>query len=271
MAFNVENRIHYSKLTTMSEDIIAEQGDIRQLTTDLVASTSVGNPRSPQSLPRQRDTHRTIRGPGHISNQSSWAGVVGTSAIEDAQSKANTVSVVATYSSGSESNADVVDTFSRSVDGAPLPLNGEDILLVDEVDVFFGADFYGQTYNQVAEIENPLVVKFMWKLWKCRKEKLCLYLVKRWPEYIALQQRFKDWTLQVEKEVRKMIADVAEFNDPPYEVDGVNLRIGYSVVDSIEWDLTFGYRTAFAYLYEAERDRLRGAKLDGVLRRALCL
>ena len=272
VAFNVENRIHYSKLTTMSEDIIAEQGDIRQLTTNLVTSTSIGNPRSPQSLPRQRDAHRTIKGPGHISNESSWAGVVGTSAIADEQSKANTVSVVTTYSSGSESNADVVDTFSKSVDGAPLPLNGEDILLVDEVDVFFGPDFYGQTYNQVAEIENPLVVKFMRKLWKCRKEKLWLSLVKRWPEYIALQQRFKDWTLQVEKEVRNMIADVTdEFNDPPYEVDGVNLRIGYSVVDSIEWDLTFGYRTAFAYLYEAEREKLRGAKLDGVLRRALCL
>jgi hypothetical protein len=28
--------------------------------------------------------------------------------------------------------------------------DGDEILLVDEVNVFFGSDFYGQTHNQVA-------------------------------------------------------------------------------------------------------------------------
>jgi hypothetical protein len=31
----------------------------------------------------------------------------------------------------------------------------EEVLLVDEVDVFFCSEFYGQTYNQVVQLREP--------------------------------------------------------------------------------------------------------------------
>lgn len=40
------------------------------------------------------------------------------------------------------------------------------ILLIDEVDVFFDKDFYGETYNIEASLINEFVVelfKFIWK------------------------------------------------------------------------------------------------------------
>ena len=37
----------------------------------------------------------------------------------------------------------------------------EAIMLVDEVDVFFGEEFYGQTYNQVTSLQDPNIYKIL--------------------------------------------------------------------------------------------------------------
>ena len=116
-----------------------------------------------------------------------------------------------TRASSVESLADVVLPVTHC--DSPLPLNGEDILLVDEVDVFFGADFYGQTYNQVAEIKNALVEDLMRKIWQLRSSKPTFSKVKNWTEFIRLRQGFKDWALQIETEVKKMCYDVQYFKD----------------------------------------------------------
>ena len=47
--------------------------------------------------------------------------------------------------------------------------DAEEILLVDEVDVFFGAEFYGQTYDQVAQVREPEVVEILLQIWNTNK------------------------------------------------------------------------------------------------------
>jgi len=96
--------------------------------------------------------------------------------------------------------------------------------------------------------EDSLIEELMRKIWEQRTSKTSFLHISKWPEYINFQQRFKDWLLQIETEVKKMCNDVHNFNDPPYEVDVINSRLGYRHKDSIDWDQTFGYRTAFAYL-----------------------
>lgn len=44
--------------------------------------------------------------------------------------------------------------------------DGQEILLVDEVDVFFGGNFYGQTHNQVAVLALPEVEALLREIWK---------------------------------------------------------------------------------------------------------
>ena len=47
------------------------------------------------------------------------------------------------------------------------------------------------------------------------------------------------------------------------------IRYRYTKMDGVDWDLTYGYRTAFAVLHEVEQDGGRNA--DASLRRALGL
>ena len=42
------------------------------------------------------------------------------------------------------------------------------ILLIDEVDVFFGEGFYGNTYNPVAKLQNPELIALFKYIWNNR-------------------------------------------------------------------------------------------------------
>ena len=140
----------------------------------------------------------------------------------------------------------------------PLPLNQEEVLLVDEVDVFFGRDFYGKTYNQVAEIQDPIVEKLLRKIWELRTSNPSLSILSKWPEFSDIKQWLEGWSLQIETEEERICTDLQKFDDPPYEVDVINDRLGYRIKDSVDWELTFGYRTAFAHLFELEHGKLVG-------------
>ena len=95
--------------------------------------------------------------------------------------------------------------------------NGEEILLVDEVDVFFGADFYGQSFTQVAQLEDGAVRALLRRIWSERDCKLSLREIKAgWPEYAALHAKFPNWQKIVDLEVCSMVSDVTQYNDPSY-------------------------------------------------------
>ena len=43
------------------------------------------------------------------------------------------------------------------------------ILIIDEVDVFFNESFYGQSYKPVARITDPSIIQLVRVLWNNRK------------------------------------------------------------------------------------------------------
>ena len=67
-----------------------------------------------------------------------------------------------------------------------------------------------------------------------------------------------DLISQIETEEERICTDLQKFDDPPYEVDVINSRLGYRIKDSVDWELAFGYRTAFAHLFELEHGKLVG-------------
>ena len=129
----------------------------------------------------------------------------------------------------------------------------EEILLVDEVDVFFGADFYGQTYNQVVKFGEPevaIILKTIWSL-HCKGVRLRLNDVKFMPEYKRLLKKLSSFEFLLDNEISLMLHQVKMVDDVPYYLDPETDRIGYKVMDSISYDVTYGYASIFAYLKES--------------------
>jgi hypothetical protein len=140
-----------------------------------------------------------------------------------------------------------------------VPLPKEEILLVDEVDVFFGSDFYGQTYNQVTQIREPEVRQILELIWSSFKQggrRLHLSDIKKTAEYMSLVVKMKPFATVVDNEISLMLDAVRRVDDEPYFLDSKD-RIGYKVLDTVSYTVTMGYRTVFAYLKEYDRGKLR--------------
>jgi hypothetical protein len=64
----------------------------------------------------------------------------------------------------------------------------------------------------------------------------------------------------VDQEVRLMLDHVQRIDDEPYIFDPESDRIGYKVLDTISYQVTYGYRTVFAYLKETSEGNLKDEK-----------
>ncbi|KAL7557638.1 hypothetical protein ACA910_001243 [Epithemia clementina (nom. ined.)] len=138
-------------------------------------------------------------------------------------------------------------------------LVAEEILLVDEVDIFFGPEFYGQTYNQVVQIQEPAVETILRQIWEANKaggSRLRLGDIQKTKAYQTLLQKLPGFDFLVDSEISAMLNEVDLVDEEPYYVDKEFGQIGYKVMDSVNFDATYGYRTVFAYLKEAENGRL---------------
>ena len=139
----------------------------------------------------------------------------------------------------------------------------EEILVVDEFDVFFGSDFYGQTYNQVYQLQEDEIaeiLRFIWTNSKRVGQKLKLADIQGIESYQHLVKKYPDFTYLFDNEILLMIDQVKRVDEEPYHLDEVTGRIGYKVMDTIEYDVTYGYCTMFAYLKEADKGKLQNAE-----------
>ena len=125
--------------------------------------------------------------------------------------------------------------------------NAKEILLVDEVDVFFGEDFYGKTFNPIVYLNLPEVEAILKAVWNERNARGQLFgVVRQSSSFDALICTLPEWTDILEKEVQAMCEDVQCFLDPKPHYDKVGDRLGYKVMDGIDYSVSYGYRTAFA-------------------------
>jgi len=129
------------------------------------------------------------------------------------------------------------------------------ILLIDEVDVFFDRDFYGSSYNPSTYIRDKDINEIMEYIWKNRTNQAQLVQVRKQPPYIRLQEKYAKFLGVISNGVSKMVADVTQFDNPPYVVtqdETGRSVIGYKEFGSVLTNITYGYKTAFAYLKEME-------------------
>ena len=296
--FKVEDRVSYSKITKFSEDRALARGNLRQFTEDLLLGRDISKagrpePKKTQSLaikseertrPCKRQLEEEQQAEKKTCKRKRAKENVTKNALERKPTKEN-MKKKARQSSQAACPASVasivpetdaiVESSAFSEPGRLTPLNGEVILLVDEVDVFFGPDFFGKTYNQVAEVALPEVRNLLTMIWANRSLKddfrSLMRRVQESSEYAALQTRLADWDVVVEREVASMCAALKDMDRKEVQPEYIwkENRIGYKILDSVDADVSFGYTTAFHYLQLAESSTLRDK--ESALEKALQL
>lgn len=295
--------VTYSKITTLSEDTTALKGDLRGLTDDLLeqrlappASTGSAN-LSPgggclPTIAFSYDQDQKLHASRSESNDSRPSPKQPSTMLDSMTSEGSSTNQpigVADTTAGNESSltqrsnaldnptggvvrltTDIAPKRSKQVVTLATPpatpcstLGSEEILLVDEVDVFFGSDFYGQTYNQVTELRRPEIAEILSSIWEnhCQGGRTQrLSDVQATPPYQSLVHHFPQFQFLLDNEIRLMLDHVRRVDDEPYIFDPVEDRIGYKVLDTISYQVTYGYRTVFAYLKEAANGNLRNRR-----------
>jgi len=143
------------------------------------------------------------------------------------------------------------------------PAVTEEILLVDEVDVFFGKDFYGQTRSYPHFFCTPESKAIIQSIWENRsKFHTCTERyadVVKSAAYTHICKAHPDWEFLLEHEVQKMCRQVGEFENHEYKFDRALNSVGYPIMDGMDYNCFYGYLTAFAYLNEARKQNLRNS------------
>jgi len=243
--------VKYSKITTFAEDSTAAKGDIRDLTEALLrgnlSSAECGSAVINAPVPTTKSPQRRLRSQSHSPEK------------QKKKQKTSSSSVIHAEAS--------VDGIGGHTLDALKPSAIEEILLVDEVDVFFGAEFYGKTYNQVIEFKEPEVTTILKRIWDAHSKgghRLRLNDVKAMSHYKRLLAKMALFGYLLDNEINLMLNQVKRVDDVPYFLDE-NDRIGYKVMDSISYNVTFGYATIFAYLKEADNLKNKEAALSRAL------
>jgi hypothetical protein len=107
------------------------------------------------------------------------------------------------------------------------------LLLVDEVDVFFTKDFYGNSYTPLARLKDPLIANLMKYIWKMRKTfqiakdkntKDRLKQIEASQEFKACIGKYKEWEFLFKESLKDMLADLDGFREDYTVLDD---KIGY--------------------------------------------
>jgi hypothetical protein len=131
------------------------------------------------------------------------------------------------------------------------------VLLIDEVDTFLSRDFYGATYNPCTILHNENVNAILEYIWK--NQSCTLATVRGLPGFQALTAKYKDLSRVIEGAVQRMICEVKNVNEPPYDFAKNKMGqtvIGYKEHGTVSTSVQHGYRTCFAYLQARDKGQV---------------
>ena len=274
--FGITEYIKYSKITSFAEDSTASKGNIRHLTECLLRGTRLpSQTNATESLTQDvTTTNNAMNSKPELLGGSNGGGNDSTTYIDSSDSAPHTNikpspqniqidrEIPSTLSQQTSDKNDAITTSKKvKLNTAPVKERKE-ILLVDEVDVFFGKEFYGTTYNQVVEFREPEIEEILKRIWNAWIQgggrRLKLSDIKAMPEYSRLLNKLSSFSFLLDNEISLMLDQVSKVDDVPYYLDLDNDRIGYKVMDTISYDATYGYATCFAYLKEHQKLKNKG-------------
>lgn len=149
--FGVTEHITYSKITAFAEDSTAAKGNIRHLTESLLRG-KLSTPQSSIIPPRRCLDDETLAHNHTTSNEGSNQKILTGSSSDESHSVSKEThsnhddSITSDLTESKKTSASTLSQQlgPKKVQGVHLPAHREDILVVDEVDVLFGSNFYGE-------------------------------------------------------------------------------------------------------------------------------
>lgn len=106
------------------------------------------------------------------------------------------------------------NTFQTNSNNASLRSK---ILLIDEVDVFFNQEFYGNIYTPSVSLKDPTIKVLIDYIWK-EKSSITFEKLKTTYEYKNCCNRFQNWTSLIEEAAKSMVSGVKSFKSHQYIV-----------------------------------------------------
>ncbi len=110
------------------------------------------------------------------------------------------------------------------------------ILLIDEVDVFFSKDFYGNSYNPMLNLTDPTINALIHHIWKERNTNLTLDNIRLLNVFEKCVKKFDKWQELIEEAVKEMLSSLKTFESHHYVVK--DDKIGYINQDDINFNTT---------------------------------
>ncbi|KAL4481677.1 hypothetical protein ABPG74_007766 [Tetrahymena malaccensis] len=144
------------------------------------------------------------------------------------------------------------------------------ILLIDEVDIFFNKDYYGQTYCPVTCFKNTEIESIIRDIWNKRqqsKEEI-IESVKASQSYIQLVSEYPQFEQLFLNNIQRLSKDVQkiENHQKKYNYIVKDNQIGYRNNDSSISFLTYhGYKTLFSYFYENSLGKIDDQSLASMI------
>lgn len=142
------------------------------------------------------------------------------------------------------------------------------VLLIDEVDILFTKEFFGEKYNPCGFLKDDkitAVIKFIW----ANKDVLTSNNVQNIKNLIfnsseyneCLNCIFKDCKSLLDSQIYKLISDLKVYKScNQYEI--INDRICYKQQDIFTDKLNYGYKTLFTYIDESSKGRIKNSIED---------
>jgi hypothetical protein len=138
------------------------------------------------------------------------------------------------------------------------------ILLIDEVDVFFSRDFYGETYKPDAHYctdEVAAIQRFIWEQRALPLEQLRA-AVKGHAAFAALLQGRTELTEFFNQHVTLMTKDVKDVDRHAAEYQIIDGQLRYKSQEQMTATLHVGYKTLFSYFKESGNGKVPAENLE---------
>lgn len=166
-------------------------------------------------------------------------------------------------------NKDCSDGFFSNIKNAVKGIvkkNREKILLVDEVDVFFAKEFFGRYYTPSTSITHECIENLATFVWQNRND-ITVAQLKSSPEFQVCLKELPKLEKILEYNAIDMVNSVKNFKHSYVLQNG---RIGYVLPEGISFKANYGWKTIFAYFYEADRGTIKVRPQDFVSISLVC-
>jgi len=127
------------------------------------------------------------------------------------------------------------------------------VMIIDEVDVFFSKEFFGQLYRPATTVKSADIESLVNYVWN-NKDTITLKDAENSAEFKKCLDAYPKIPQLLKYNLIDMISSVRNFQHVYVVHDN---KIGYVLPEGLSFSASYGWKTIFAYYYEAGRGSIK--------------